>query len=221
MDVDGYHYLGKSPDFAPRVVEKMMKERVEVANAFAKVDAGDVRYDLLLLALLDEVAIRWPAIDTSKIFLVGFSGGGQFVHRFMYLHPERVMAASIGAPGNTTAPDFEKAWPAGLKDAENIFGKRPDLESLKQIKTFFSVGGEDNVSSAGKLARLFKGDAFGSEEEADKTRVQRTTELVQQWRDVGVDVEFEIVPGAKHEMEKVNVAVLPFMEKQIKSYWGE
>jgi len=81
------------------------------------------------------------------------------------------------------------------------------------------VGGEDKEAGAGKLGRLFKGGAFGSEEEASETRVQKTTELVQQWMDIGVDVELEIVAGAKHEMEKVNVAVLPFMEKQMKRYW--
>jgi hypothetical protein len=36
----------------------------------------DLRYDLILLALLDGVSLRWPAIDTSKILLTAFLAVG-------------------------------------------------------------------------------------------------------------------------------------------------
>ena len=40
----------------------------------------------------------------SKPSLHGFSGGGQFSNRFALLHPDRVSAVSIGAPGRITLP---------------------------------------------------------------------------------------------------------------------
>ncbi|KAK9234061.1 hypothetical protein V1525DRAFT_414306 [Lipomyces kononenkoae] len=72
-----------------------------------------MRYDLLLLAILDEVSLRCPAIDTSKVLLTGFSGGGQFVHRFTYLHPERLLAVNVGAPGSVTYLDDNRPWADG------------------------------------------------------------------------------------------------------------
>lgn len=41
------------------------------------------RADLALLSMLDEIAHRWPGVQTQKVFLIGFSGGGQFVHRYV------------------------------------------------------------------------------------------------------------------------------------------
>ncbi|MCJ1232679.1 hypothetical protein MMC14_000632 [Varicellaria rhodocarpa] len=163
--------------------------------------------------MLDEISIRRPAIDTSKIYLSGFSGCGQYVHRFMYLHPERLQAVSVSAPGNVTALDFDKPWPAGLADAETIFGVRVDVDALKRLPIVVAVGGEDKTGNVSKVRRLIKGDAYGDEEEVNKTRVQRLTESVEQWRRLSMNVEFEVVPGVKHEMEKINVAVEPFMTR--------
>ena len=220
-DVDGYHYLGRQPASNSSVYEKIMKSKVEVPKIYAKVDNPDVRYDLLLLAILDEVAIRWPAIDTSKVLMTGFSGGGQFVHRFVYLHPDRLLAANVGAPGSVTNLDIERPWPAGLKDVEDVFGQCVDVEALGRLPIMVSVGGEDKIGNAPKARRLIKGDAFGNEEEVNKTRVQKATELVEHWRRLSLNVEFEVVPGAKHEMDKVNVAVEPFMKRQLDKYWKE
>ena len=217
-DIDGYHYLGRQPASSSSVYEKIMESKVEVPKIYAKVDGPDVRYDLLLLAILDEVAIRWPAIDTSKILMTGFSGGGQFVHRFMYLHPDRLLAVNVGAPGSVTHLNIERPWPAGIQDVEDVFGQCVDVEAIGRLPIMVSVGGEDKIENVSKARRLIKGDSFGSEEEVNKTRVQKATELVEQWRRLSLNVEFEVVPGAKHEMGKVNVVVEPFMKRQVDLY---
>ncbi|KAL7917678.1 hypothetical protein ACQKWADRAFT_324452 [Trichoderma austrokoningii] len=86
-----------------------------------------LRSDLALLDMLNEVAHRWPGIDTTKIFLMGYSGGAQFAHRFLYLYPERLAAVSIGAPGSVTILDHSAFWPAGIADTEELFGIRAML----------------------------------------------------------------------------------------------
>ena len=58
--------------------------------------------DLVLLDMLDDVALWWPGISTDKVFMMGYSGGCQFVHRFIYQHPEKLRAVSIGAPSRIT-----------------------------------------------------------------------------------------------------------------------
>jgi poly(3-hydroxybutyrate) depolymerase len=70
---------------------------------YKKIESGGVRYDELLLSMVDEVGHRWP-VDTSRFFLHGFSGGGQFANRFVQLHPDRLTAVSIGAPGRIVLP---------------------------------------------------------------------------------------------------------------------
>ena len=55
----------------------------------------------MILSMIDELAGRFP-IDTDKIYLYGWSGGGQFVHRFLYVHLERLVAVVIGASGRPT-----------------------------------------------------------------------------------------------------------------------
>jgi poly(3-hydroxybutyrate) depolymerase len=219
IDIDGYHYLGRPPLLNSPLYEKTLEARVEVQTKYAKVDNSDVRYDLLLLALLDEITIRWPGIETAKILLNGFSGGGQFAHRFMYLHPERLLAVGVGSPGGVTALNFSQLWPAGVKDVGEIFGQHVDVEKLKQLPIMASVGADDTGEGASMLRGLGLSNAPGDRGKTNQTRVEKLTELVQQWRSTGLSVEFEIVPDAKHEMEKVNVAVVPFMARHVRRYW--
>ena len=71
-----------------------------------------IAYDRVLLAMLEEAAGVYP-VDTTRFFIHGFSGGGQFAHRFLYLHPERCLAVSTGAPGNVTLLDESRPWWVG------------------------------------------------------------------------------------------------------------
>jgi predicted peptidase len=114
-----------------------------------------LRSDIALLDILDEVATRWPGIATEKVFMMGFSGGGQFVHRFMYLYPDRLHAVSVGAPGRVTYLDLELKWPKGIQNLEEVFGKgtvveKAKVRALRGIQLV--VGNADN--SAQKLSSL-------------------------------------------------------------------
>jgi len=64
-------------------------------SGYKRLDEGELRYDQLLCDILDEVGHRSPGIDTHRFFIAGFSGGGQFVQTFLYLHSHRIYAASI------------------------------------------------------------------------------------------------------------------------------
>src|SRR4051812_4854162 len=77
----------------------------------------DIRYDLLLNAMVETIA-GWTACDASRFFLQGYSGGAHFVHRYLLLHPQRVRAASLSAPGQVTLLDPAVPWHAGLRGIE-------------------------------------------------------------------------------------------------------
>ncbi len=65
------------------------------AHGFKVLKEGTLRYDTVLLSMIEEAGAMLQA-SFGKFMLFGYSGGGHFVHRFFYLHPERLHAVSIG-----------------------------------------------------------------------------------------------------------------------------
>jgi pimeloyl-ACP methyl ester carboxylesterase len=74
---------------------------------------GQQRSDLALLRLLDQLNHEW-GVEADKIYLFGFSGGAQFVHRFALLYPERVAAVVAVSAGWYVMPDTQAEWPYGI-----------------------------------------------------------------------------------------------------------
>lgn len=57
-------------------------------HGFKRILRHGIRYDRALLDIVDQVQARWR-VDGSKFLLHGFSGGGQFSHRFADLGDRR------------------------------------------------------------------------------------------------------------------------------------
>lgn len=120
-----------------------------------------MRYDLLLFDILDQVKQDWGFLDIARFGLAGYSGGGQvglftvlpthigrmlttqFVHRLLYLHPDRISAVSIGAPGSSTLIG-PHPWPRGTLDTETIFGIPVDPARFASTRVQIIVGSEDH-----------------------------------------------------------------------------
>lgn len=99
-----------------------------------------LRADLALQDILDDAAQRFD-LSTGRVALFGFSGGGQFAHRFAMLHPGRVRACVPVSAGWYTLPDTGLAWPLGLADAPGIpADARPD-----EVPFHIVVGERDNA----------------------------------------------------------------------------
>jgi len=167
------------------------------------IDFEEIRFDLVLISMLDEVAERFGAA-VGKVFLHGFSGGAQFVHRFAYLHPERLAALSIGAPGRTTLLDQAALWPDGTADTVERFGIEVDLSALKEVPAQIVVGSAD--IDPGDLAPGSTGGA---------TRVERAERLAANWRANGISVQFDVVAGAGHDREANLPLALKFLEARL------
>ncbi len=73
----------------------------------------EVRADQVLEALIEEVGALY-GLNTAVFRLFGFSGGGQFAHRYAMAHPERVAKLGLGAPGWYTFPDPAQSYPRGI-----------------------------------------------------------------------------------------------------------
>lgn len=157
----------------------------------------DIRYDLVLLSMIDEVAQRYRW-DLSKFMLCGFSGGGHFVHRFLLLHPERLAACSIGAPGSVTLIDPNKPWWLGTQNMQSLFGKTLDLEKLQMVPTHLAVGSVD--IETWEITHRPGGQYFmEGANDAGATRPERLETLKRSFEAAGISCEMEVMSGAAHD----------------------
>ncbi|WP_458086226.1 alpha/beta hydrolase [Streptomyces malaysiensis] len=177
---------------------------------FKFIEYGGIRYDEELLAIVAEAGERFH-IDTERFLLQGFSGGGQFAHRFLYLHPERLSGVSIGAPGRVTLIDPDREWWLGTKGFEERFGAPVRLAEIRKVPVHMVVGSEDTetweINNPGDSNWMDGADAVG------RTRVERITALRDNYTELGIEVSLDIVPGVGHRGMGVLDAVRRFAER--------
>lgn len=100
------------------------------------------RADHTLDAIISEVGAETGA-RTRPLFLFGFSGGGQFVHRFAMAYPERVSRVALGAPGWFTFPDPGQPFPRGLRLGKRLPDIRLDPSRFLRVPARVMVGEHD------------------------------------------------------------------------------
>ena len=93
---DKYHMAVLAPMFPGGLIQR------DDFNSYKLLSCDGIRYDLILLDMIEDMAKRYPGVHTDQFFMFGHSGGGQFVNRFLLAHPDRLKACSIGAPGRPT-----------------------------------------------------------------------------------------------------------------------
>lgn len=98
--------------------------------------------DSALDQIVEEVRLMTGNPD-SKLYLFGFSGGGQFVHRYLMRYPQRVAKAAIGAAGWYTFPDSKVKYPRGLKRRTDDPQPSVDPDLFLQVPVSVLVGDLD------------------------------------------------------------------------------
>jgi pimeloyl-ACP methyl ester carboxylesterase len=169
---------------------------------------GDLRFDLVLLGMVDEVAQRFP-VRGDKFLLYGFSGGGQFAHRFLYLHPKRLHAITIGAPGRITQLDDSLPWWLGTGGMAEIFGQGPDIEAMRQVEIQLVVGAQD--TETWEINNPGDSNWMDGVELTGGTRIERLRTLERSFAAHGIGVRFDTVPGVAHSGFGVRPAVDAFL----------
>lgn len=77
-------------------------------------EQGKRASDATLNKIVEEVGALTGG-NTDKLYMFGYSGGAQFVHRYMMAYPHRVARVSVGAAGWYTFPDQNEKYPKGLR----------------------------------------------------------------------------------------------------------
>lgn len=165
-------------------------------DGFKYLQEGDIHYDEVLLDMVDEVATKFGC-DFSRFALFGYSGGGQFVNRFGMLHPERLWALSIGAPGSVTLLDFKQDWWVGVRDFDKRFGKPLDVAALRQLPVHMVVGKAD--TETWEITHREGGKFFmPGANDAGRTRPERLESLRKSFEEAGVTVTLDLVDNVPH-----------------------
>lgn len=183
------------------------------------------RYDLQLLAMIQHAQekLEKEKIKTEKqVLMQGYSASGMFVNRFVFLHPDKVKAAAIGAPGGwAIAPaakfkDKTLRYPVGTGDFKQVSGKKFDLEKVRRVPIFMILGGKDTNDA------VPMGDAYDKEETDvvmelfGKTPVERWEISKNLYRQAKLNAEFKLYPEADHQMTKeMRDDVLSFIAKYV------
>ncbi|MEN8207427.1 MAG: hypothetical protein ABFS24_15685 [Pseudomonadota bacterium] len=138
-------------------------------------------------------------VNSRKIALFGFSGGGQFVHRYTMAYPDHVQKVAIGAAGWYTYPDASCKYPYGTAPTPRLKGVDFNVKKFLQVPACVLVGQWD-----------IKHDP-GLNQSARIQRQQGTTRLERgkRWVDAmnraamahGMDTSyvFSILPGINHD----------------------
>ncbi len=165
-------------------------------NNYKFIEYHGVRFDHVLLAMIDEIAAIYR-LRADRFLMHGFSGGGHFAHRFFYLHPRRLLAVSIGAPGMVTLLDEDHDWWVGVRDLDQRFGIAPDIPSMREVPVQMVIGGDDTETWEITITpehRLWMPAA----DLAGANRQDRMAALRQSFEQHGIDVRQDTVPGVAH-----------------------
>jgi predicted esterase len=153
-----------------------------------------------LTNILDNVPARTGIATRNKVFLFGFSRGGQAVHRFATLFPERVAAVALNSAGSYTLPlnsmlvngrSQNLPMPYGVANMAALTGHAFDFATFKQIPFRIAVGGADiNPDDTPRAWDAYDG----------LTRVDRATNYTRILQNLGLTATLAVYPGVGHQV---------------------
>ncbi len=172
----------------PLIAPLFVKNAYGMYQQLADIRSG-VRSDLALLDILEDARLRWD-LTVDGVALFGFSGGGQFVHRFALLHPERVSVCIPVSSGWYCWPDPGLGWPFGLRDAPGPI----DAERVARVRMHVMVGARDRQDDEA----LRHGPEIDPLQGRDRVERARRWHAAMQASGMSSDCTLTLLKGARH-----------------------
>ena len=161
------------------------------------------RPDRVLPAILGEVGDLTGA-NVDQVYLFGYSGGGQFVHRYAMAYPEQVAAVAVGAAGWYTFPDPAARFPRGLKARSKSLTLRFKPEAFLKVPMAAFVG-ERDVRRGAERPEMKQSAKVDTQQ--GLTRLERGHRWIEAMRTAAADsglatpYEYETLPRASHSFK--------------------
>ena len=158
------------------------------------------RSDLALNDMLEDVEEHLGF--SEKILMFGFSGGGQFVHRYAMAYPEKLKAYALAAAGWYTFPDRRKKFPHGLRSTSRLPGLMFSSASFLKIPACVFVGRKDHRrdDQLRKTPRIDRQQ--GRHRITRGFRWVREMNRAAQEHDLKPVFEFQLLPRSAHDFEE-------------------
>ncbi|MBK1717227.1 alpha/beta hydrolase [Thiocystis violacea] len=160
-------------------------------------DARGHRPDRMLERILAEVRGLLD-LPESPVYLFGYSGGGQFAHRYAMAHPGRVARAVIGAAGWYTFPDPRVRYPRGWRFGADEIPLIAEPDALR-VPMAVIVGAED----------VDRDPALNPSRRIDRQQGENRCERGRRWiaamrqaaraRGLATPYQFQVLPGVGHD----------------------
>jgi pimeloyl-ACP methyl ester carboxylesterase len=171
---------------------------------YQRLNLSGMRADLRLNRLIEETGRLLPGIPTQRFLLFGFSGGGQFVHRYVAFNSERVERAVCGAPGWYMWPDSTLPYPLGVSPNGFRGNMMPQVRKLCEANLLLLVGERDSTQGVFRR-RHEKYDLTTLQGETRKRRAENWLADMRQFAERArcrFRIAFEVVPGTAHRVNQ-------------------
>lgn len=148
-------------------------------------------------AILDDVATRLE-VCTNQFTLSGYSGGGQFAHRYAMLFPDKIKKLVLMAPGWFTFPNEDIAFPEGTGKNEGFSDLQLFPKGLLSFPIDIIVGERDSRRDK-TLNRTPSIDKHQG-----RNRLERSQNWVNSIKNISIGskdvslIKLKLVPGAGH-----------------------
>ena len=185
------------------------------------------RPDLQLIAMIDDAVTREAKAGLRfdrRVLMFGFSASGMFTNRFVFLHPDRVLAAAYGSPGGwALAPvaSWKGAflpYPVGVGDVKALTGKSFHLKAVAKVPQFLFLGTADTndaviySDSFDEQAHKLIFDKFGA------TLMARWPYTEQLYKKYLPNATLKLYPGIEHKYApEMDTDVMAFFSRYIKA----
>ena len=184
---------------------------------------GLVRYDLQLIAMIDDARRRLADVGIEvnrRVFMMGFSSSGMFANRFSLLHPDRVKAVAVGAPGvsmacTATWKGETLNYPVGTADIGALIGLSIDMTRVRHMPMYFYMGDQDIHNDPAPVPSCFE-PAHGAQilRLFGANQVERWPEYERLYASAGCDAQFVLYPNIGH-------ALIPPMLDDIRAFFNQ
>jgi pimeloyl-ACP methyl ester carboxylesterase len=168
------------------------------------------RADLRLIDLFDNFT-QWLNITHDTFYIYGFSGGGQFTHRFVMAHPEYIERAVAAGSGVYTFPNASIAYSHGINLTEyEPIDLEFDLQKAFLANMSIMVGLNDTERS-GDLSQSNASDAQGLNRlERARNFINATTDLASEkvWE---LNYNFQEVADCGHKTKLIRPCAIDYM----------
>lgn len=181
--------------------------------------ANQGRADLAFEQILQD-AVAWLDIRPTPLHIFGFSGGGQFVHRYAMFNPDKVARMVLGAPGWYTFPDPDRQYPLGIRSAEGWPRLKFSPKKFLNIPSLVLVGEADDIRDIDlNTSRRIDGFQGLNRIERGERWVNAMRSLARAYQ-IPSDFRIETVPNASHAYESY-LAHPPFCEQVFSFLFGQ